>query len=247
MQQQNPFQLLPLELKMPGQESRCHHRQARIRRSQPHAVSGLRQCLSSRPSICPAKGHSRKEQRNREVHQHHVLRVLCQQHRSGVKDFRDARHCTTTLPVIFGCTEQKYPYVPGFVNVNENFSSVSSTFDLNTLSSLTTVCGMSSRFVHVTVVPAATVSVAGPKLKLSIFTSTFDACACSALAVKPLALLISSTPAATTGAAKTSIHTRLLMTFLPFSVFQLNSSRDALPAFKPAKSPPPRGPPPTEQ
>src|SRR6266478_6271997 len=108
--------------------------------------------------------------------------------------------------------------------------------------SLTTVCGMSSRFVHVTVVPAATVSVAGPKLKLSIFTSTFDACACSALAVKPLALLISSTAAATTGAAKTRIHTRLLMTFLPFSVFQLNSSRDGLPALKPAKSPPLRGP-----
>src|SRR5258708_12404434 len=138
MQQQNPFQLLPLELKMQGKDSRCHHRQARTRRHQQIVVGGLRQCLSPRPSICPAKGHSRKEQRNREVHQHHVLRVLCQQHRSGVKDFRDARHCTTNLPVIFGCTEQKYPYVPGLVNVNENSSSLSSTFYLPTSSSPTT-------------------------------------------------------------------------------------------------------------
>ena len=45
----------------------------------------------------------------------------------------------------------------------ENFSSVSSTFDLNSLSVLTTVCGMSSRFVQVTVVPAVTVTSAGPK------------------------------------------------------------------------------------
>jgi len=46
----------------------------------------------------------------------------------------------------------------GLVKVNENFSSVSSTLDLKTLSSLTTVCGMSSRLIHVTVVPTATVN-----------------------------------------------------------------------------------------
>jgi len=34
---------------------------------------------------------------------------------------------------------------------------------------LTTVWGISSRLVHVTVVPTGTVSVTGPKLKLSIF------------------------------------------------------------------------------
>src|SRR5579863_8880778 len=80
-------------------------------------------------------------------------------------------YCTITLPVILGCTEQKYGYVPGLIKVKENFSSVSRTLDLKTLSSLTTVWGMSSRFVQVTVVPAATVMAAGPKLKLSIFTS----------------------------------------------------------------------------
>src|ERR1700733_402446 len=35
---------------------------------------------------------------------------------------------------------------------------------------------MSSRLIQVTVVPTATVSVAGPKLKLSIFTSVVVAC-----------------------------------------------------------------------
>jgi hypothetical protein len=75
---------------------------------------------------------------------------------------------------------------------------------------------MSSRFVHVTVVPGATVSVVGPKLKLSILTSALDAGACPALAVTLLAPLTNSAAAATTGAAKTKIHTRLPMTFLPF-------------------------------
>ena len=55
-----------------------------------------------------------------------------------------------------------------------NCPSVSSTVDLNTLSLLTTVCGMSSLFVHRTVVPAETVIWAGEKLKLSIFTAACD-------------------------------------------------------------------------
>src|ERR1700746_2087732 len=87
-----------------------------------------------------------------------------------------AAHCTTTEPVILGWMEQKYGYVPALAKVNENFSSVSSTLDLNTLSVLTTVWGMSSRFVQVTVVPTATVRVAGPKLKLSTFTSAVAGC-----------------------------------------------------------------------
>src|SRR6516162_6900094 len=47
--------------------------------------------------------------------------------------------------------------------VKENFSSVSSTLDLNVFGSsvLTTVWGISSRLVHVTVVPTGTVSVTG--------------------------------------------------------------------------------------
>ena len=38
---------------------------------------------------------------------------------------------TTTVPVMYGCSEQKYWYTPGVVNVNEKLSSVSSAFDLN--------------------------------------------------------------------------------------------------------------------
>src|SRR5215470_4044203 len=96
------------------------------------------------------------------------------------------RYWTTTLPTIFGWTEQKYGYVPGLLKVKLNFSSVSSTLDLNAFGSseLTTVWGMSSRFVHVTVVPAGTVRTAGEKLKLSIFTSASDT-VCCASAVKP--------------------------------------------------------------
>src|SRR5436190_21240075 len=75
--------------------------------------------------------------------------------------------------------EQKYGYVPGLQKVKENFSSVSSTLDLKTPSVLTTVCGISSRLIHVTVVPAGTVSVPGPKLKLSIFTSVVSAFCCA--------------------------------------------------------------------
>src|SRR5260370_12387183 len=75
---------------------------------------------------------------------------------------------------------------------------------------------MPSRLVHVTVVPAATISVAAPKLKLSIFPSAFDVCVCSALAAKPPEPLTNSAAATITEAAKTKINKPLLITFLPF-------------------------------
>src|SRR5258708_1805748 len=75
-----------------------------------------------------------------------------------------------------GCREQKYSYAPGVVNVNENLSPVSSAFDLNSLVFEATVCGISSSFVQVTVVPAFTVMLCGAKVKLSIFTSVSAAC-----------------------------------------------------------------------
>ena len=63
---------------------------------------------------------------------------------------------------------------------------MSSTLDLNVFGSsvLTTVWGISSRLVHVTVVPTGTVSATGPKLKLSIFTSIVDIFSC-ALVTEP--------------------------------------------------------------
>jgi hypothetical protein len=111
--------------------------------------------------------------------------------------------------------------------VNENFSSVSITFDLNTLSSLTTVCGMSSRFVHVTVVPAGTVTVAGPKLKLSIFTSVFDAGGCPALATELREAPPIKATAAIPIAITTKLHTPLLMTIHPFYFFSVEIRRAA--------------------
>src|ERR1700747_711138 len=111
--------------------------------------------------------------------------------------------------------EQKYGYVPALAKVNENFSSVSSTLDLNTLSVLTIECGISSRFVQVTVVPTATVRVAGPKLKLSTFTSAVAGCGVfSELRGEPAD---SSSVATITVASRPAIHTVFLtIIFFPF-------------------------------
>src|SRR6185369_6277047 len=81
---------------------------------------------------------------------------------------------TITVPVMCGCSEQKYLYVPGVVNVKENLPSVSMTLERKLLAD-TTVCGMSSSLVQVTVVPALTFSSCGPKVKLPILTATSSA------------------------------------------------------------------------
>src|SRR4051794_16167864 len=109
--------------------------------------------------------------------------------------------------------EQKYVNVPALLSVVENFSSVSSTFDLNSLSVLTTVCGMSSWFVHVIVVPTLTVTSAGPKVKLSIFTSVGGAGGCAATlpAMAPRAAI-----AIAHAARNTPVDTLLLICCLPF-------------------------------
>jgi hypothetical protein len=95
-------------------------------------------------------------------------------------DRQDRNHCpaalpvaasTRIVPVMWGWSEQKYSYVPGVLNVNENLSSVSSALLLNSLVLEATVCGMSSSLIQVTVVPAFTVTRCGAKVKLSIFTS----------------------------------------------------------------------------
>src|SRR6516164_2878302 len=75
---------------------------------------------------------------------------------------------TTTLPTMRGWIEQKYSYSPGAVKVCEKVSSVSRAADLNFPSFSRTVCGVSSALVQVTVVPGATTSVGGVKLKLSM-------------------------------------------------------------------------------
>src|SRR5215831_14185865 len=81
------------------------------------------------------------------------------------------------VPVMCGCKEQKYSYVPGVVNVNENLSFVSSAFDLKDLLLEAIVCGISSSLIHVTVVPAFTVTRRGAKANWSICTSASAACA----------------------------------------------------------------------
>src|SRR6266403_1265107 len=84
---------------------------------------------------------------------------------------------TTTLPTIRGCIVQKYSYSPGAAKVCEKVSSVSSAADLNFPSFSRTVCGLSSALIQVTVVPGATTSIGGVKLKLSIFTAAAFAAA----------------------------------------------------------------------
>ena len=56
------------------------------------------------------------------------------------------------------------------MNLNSNLSSVSSAADLNFPSVLSTVWGMSSWLIHVTVVPAFTVRGTGLYTKLSMAT-----------------------------------------------------------------------------
>src|SRR5262245_65153902 len=91
---------------------------------------------------------------------------------------------TTMVPVMCGCSEQKYWYTPGVVNVNAYLSSVSSALDLNVRVLDATVCGMSSSLIQVTAVPAFTVTRSGTKAKLSILTSTAAARAGSAAATR---------------------------------------------------------------
>src|SRR6185369_17860620 len=90
--------------------------------------------------------------------------------RAGMSCLGLVRYSTFTTPVICGCSEQKYLYSPGAVNVNEKAPSVSMVFDLN-LPAHTTVWGMSSRLVQVTVWPTLTVSCAGSNTKLSMCTA----------------------------------------------------------------------------
>src|SRR4029077_11275635 len=87
---------------------------------------------------------------------------------------------TTIFPTMRGCIEQKYSYSPGAVKAWEKVSSVSSAADLNFPSFSRTVCGVSSALVQVTVVPGATTSVSGVKLKLSIRTAAAFAAAWAA-------------------------------------------------------------------
>src|SRR5262249_36700933 len=78
---------------------------------------------------------------------------------------------TTMTPVMCGCSEQKYAYVPGVVNVKANLSSVSSAFDLKSLLLEVIVWGASSSLIQVTVVPAFTVMRWGTNANWSISTS----------------------------------------------------------------------------
>src|SRR6266851_5710636 len=75
-----------------------------------------------------------------------------------------------------GCSEQKYLKSPAVAKVNEKVPSVSIVFDLN-LPADTTVWGMSSRLVQVTVSPTFTLISVGAEVILSIDTVTVSACA----------------------------------------------------------------------
>src|SRR6516165_1168097 len=111
-----------------------------------------------------------------------------------------------------GCREQKYSYVPGVVNVNENLSPVSSAFDLKSLLLEAMVCGTSSSLVQVTVVPAFTVMRCGVKVNWSISTSVSAACADAA----------GKAAAAARTAAASVIATRsLAIVVLPAEFFRL--------------------------
>jgi hypothetical protein len=95
------------------------------------------------------------------------------------------------------------------------WTSVSRTLDLNTPSVLTTVWGISSWLIHVTVVPTDTLSVSGPKLKLSILTSALAAEGWLFAETLPNPAN-SSSSRITTGVITLAIHMFFFVIFFPF-------------------------------
>ena len=82
------------------------------------------------------------------------------------------------FPTMYGWIVQIYGYSPDAAKVWEKVSSVSSAADLKVPFLSPIRCGLSSSFFQVTVVPAATVRVAGVKAKLSMSTVAGLAAAC---------------------------------------------------------------------
>jgi hypothetical protein len=77
---------------------------------------------------------------------------------------------------------------------------------------------MSSRLVHVTVVPTGTVSVPGPKLKLSIFTSVVSGFNCALAEKSPVPAPSPAIPNPN-ATNKTAVDTLLLMVLLLFFLY----------------------------
>src|SRR4029077_2494158 len=132
-------------------------------------------------------------------------------------------------PVMCGCKEQKYSYVPGVVNVKENLSFVSSAFDLKNLVLDATVCGTSSSLIQVTVVPVFTVTCCGVKVNWSMSSSGPAACADAPGKAGATASL--ATPSA---AAMQVLFARAAMILVPISALQrlVNDGETLLPTLE---------------
>ena len=93
---------------------------------------------------------------------------------------------------------------------------MSSTLDLNTLSSLTTVWGISSRLVHALRVPMGSVIAAGPVIELSIFSSMVAGghFAFAEEALAPAAIRIAATEGGTANHAQ-----HVLLIHFPIALF----------------------------
>ena len=172
------------------------------------------------------KDYAGDKQSDRKVDEHNVLRVFRKQCCSDVKgvqvSFSVYSHSLDDnfRRSSWGESSRNTRYSPGLVNVKENFSSVSSTLDLNTLSVLTTVCGMSSRLIQVTVAPTETVMAAGPKRKIVDFhfrrgrrflLGAWPQSSCGSAMIPPRLIIAVAT--------KLAANTLLLMIFLPLFLF----------------------------
>src|SRR6516164_965220 len=115
--QQDALEPVAFQLPLPGHQPGQNCRKHRQRCERQVEVSGRRQILALGPHTEQIQRNCRDKERNREVNQRNVLRMFCQQHRSPVKGIHGVLYCTTTFAVILGWIEQKYVYVPGFVNV----------------------------------------------------------------------------------------------------------------------------------
>jgi hypothetical protein len=84
---------------------------------------------------------------------------------------------TVTLPFMEGCISQWYAIVPGLWKVCEKDCPGCNVSESNDPASAVTVCGAESSFIHVTVVPGATVRLGGLNAKFLMLTVCWLPCA----------------------------------------------------------------------
>ena len=104
MQAQRALQRRSFQLPLPRNHARDHHRKNGSRGNGEIVVRDCRPSPIALPQRQQIEEQRHEHQRDREMHQHNVLRMLCQQRVLQIEEMHG--YFTTTFPTIFGCTEQ---------------------------------------------------------------------------------------------------------------------------------------------